>query len=97
MLQIKICQGFSYDDLTQKVNEALSEIKSENVSVKYLPNDKYAVSIEYEIEEEYKSRLCCDCAYWEDDGHSLANFCTLNGKRVRYNCRACTKYKDLRK
>lgn len=98
MKKVKICEGFSYSDLEKKVNEALSEIKSDKVDIVYLPTDKHAISIEYEIHEAYQDRVCCECAYWEDTGHySLVNFCVLTGKRKRYICPACADYKDIRK
>lgn len=96
MLQTKFVLGSDLIDLNETLNEALSNIKSENINIKY-ELDKILAIIEYEIEEAYKGRLCCDCAYWDDIGNSsLANFCTITGKKMRFNCHACPKFKDLR-
>lgn len=97
MLQVKFVYGDNMPDLNEKLNKALSEIKSEKPEVKY-EFDQLLAIIEYELYEVYKDRLCCECAYWDDDGKSstLVCFCTMNGKRMRYNCHACSQYKDRR-
>ena len=96
MLQVKFIEGFSADDMTQKVNEALSEINSEDVTI--IPIDKRSVVIQYETAAEYSKRLCSECRFWDDNGDtsSLSCFCTIKGKRMRYNCKACSEYKDIR-
>ena len=96
MIKIKIVEGFSAEDLTRKLNEALREIESEPKITYY--ESKWAAVIEQAVEEAYKDRLCCDCIYWDDKGNnqSLNGFCTLTGKRMRFNCRACKQFKDLR-
>ena len=97
MLQTKFVLGSDLIDLNETLNEALSNIKSENINIKY-ELDKILAIIEYEIEEAYKGRICCDCAFWDDHGNneSLNGFCTMTGKRMRFNCHACPKFKDLR-
>ena len=97
MLQVKFVIGYDLMDLNESLNEALSKIKSENVSIKYELNNTLAI-IEYEVQEAYKERLCCECAYWDDSGNSesLNGFCTMTGKRMRFNCHACPNYKDIR-
>ena len=102
MIQVKFIYGTDFQDLNESLNEALgreplSELNSEQVSINY-ELDKLIIAIEYEIQEEYKGRLCCDCAYWDDRGNneSLNGFCTISGKRMRFNCSACKKFRDLR-
>lgn len=97
MLQTKFVFGTDLPDLNGRLNEALSEIKSENIQVKYETDKKLAI-IEFEIYEAYKDHICCECAYWDDSGshQSLSGFCTLTGKRMRFSCHACPQFKDVR-
>jgi len=97
MLQTKFVKGTDITDLNEKLNRALSETTSEKTEVKYFLDDFLAI-IEYELHEVYKDRYCSECAYWdgESDRSSLACFCTMTGKRMRYNCHACVQYKDIR-
>lgn len=98
MLQVKFIYGTDLPDLNEALNKALSDIDSESKpNIKYELNNLMAL-IEYELHEEYKERLCCECALWDDQGKndSLNGFCTLTGKRVRFNCRACKRYQDVR-
>ena len=96
MLQTKFVQGINLTDLNERLNQALSEITSKEPSIKYFLDDNLAI-IEYRTNEAYQNRLCSECAHWEDTGNgTLVNFCTQDGKRKRYNCKACPMYKDLR-
>lgn len=97
MLQVKFVYGKDMPDLNENLNKTLSEITSEKTDIKYELNQLMAI-IEYEVYEAYKDRLCCECAFWDDDGKSstLACFCTMTGKRMRYNCHACAQYRDIR-
>lgn len=95
MIKTKFIEGTDRDDLERKLNQALEEIESEP-KIKYFES-KWMAVIEETIEEAYKGRLCCDCSFWDDVGNSsLANFCTITGKKMRYNCKACRRFKDLR-
>ena len=94
MLKTKFIEGEDRQDLEQKLNKALEEIDG-SPKIQYFENRWMAV-IEYQEKPEYEGRLCCDCKFWDDDGRSLANFCTMTGKRTRYNCKACKQFKDLR-
>lgn len=97
MLQTKFVQGINLTDLNERLNQALSEITSKEPSIKYFLEDNLAI-IEYQTNEAYKNSLCSECALWDDQGKttSLVGFCTITGKRTRYNCRACRKFHDER-
>ena len=97
MLQVKFISGNSLEDLSENLNKALSSIQSEKTEISYDTPNHQAI-IQYETYEAYKDRLCCECAHWDDDGKSstLICFCTMTGKRMRYNCHACPSYKDVR-
>ena len=95
MLKTKFISGHDMEDLERKLNRALEDIE-EKPNIRYYESSWVAV-IEMEIVPEYVGRLCCDCAFWDDTGNSsLSCFCTQNGKRMRYYCRACKLFKDLR-
>ena len=96
MIKTKFIEGTDRDDLERKLNQALEQIESEP-KIKYFESRWMAV-IEETIEEAYKKRLCCECAFWDDQGNSesLNAFCTMTGKRMRFNCKACRRFKDLR-
>ena len=99
MLQTIIIEGETCAEVQNKVNKALSTITSDSVTVKW-PDPKclFAV-IEYEHTEAWKNELCVDCQYF-DESYSesgLVGICQEKGKRRRFNCRACEKFKWLRK
>ncbi|MBQ1571415.1 MAG: hypothetical protein IIZ78_09845 [Clostridiales bacterium] len=95
MLKTKFIEGDDRQDLERKLNAALEEIEGKP-RIQYFES-KWLAVIEHEIEEAYQKRLCSECAHWEDTGNgTLVNFCTQDGKRKRYNCKACPMYKDLR-
>lgn len=95
MLQTKFISGDDMAELEKNLNDALREIDGEP-NVRYFENSWIAV-IETKIIPEYEGRLCCDCQFWDDVGNqSLSNFCTITGKRTRFNCQACRQFKDLR-
>lgn len=97
MLQTKFVLGVDVPDLEQSLNAALTKIASENIKVNYFLDNLTAI-VEYEVLEAYKQRLCCECSFWDDGGatSSLSGFCTMTGKRLRYNCKACSHYTDVR-
>ena len=96
MLKTKFIEGDDRQDLERKLNAALEEIEGKP-RIQYFES-KWLAVIEHEIEEAYQKRLCSECALWDDQGKttSLVGFCTITGKRTRYNCRACREFHDER-
>lgn len=96
MLQTRICEGLDFKDLQRSVNEALSEINSDDPKIIWETSNLLAI-IEYVVNESYKKSLCCECQYWkENETSSLMGICQLAGKRKRYDCKPCASYKDIR-
>ena len=96
MYQVKFVLGVDAPDLTECLNRTLSNLQHDVVDIKF-PDDKTAAII-YEVEEEYKSHLCCDCAMWDDTNSTsnLIGLCQFCGKRKRFNDKACRSFKDIR-
>jgi len=95
MLQTKFILGTDVPDLERSVNDFLSTLSTESVC-KYFP-DNCLVVVEYQIHEEYKVSLCCECSLWDSQNRSnLFGFCQLTGDRKRFSCKACPSYKDIR-
>lgn len=96
MIQIKIVQGKSLDDLTNKVNEFLVSIKTAtDITVDI--NTLSAV-IQYEANEEWKNQICADCRYWDcgNSSDALIGTCQMCGLRKRFLNTACEKFNDVR-
>lgn len=96
MLQIKIVQGKSLDDLTNKVNEFLISIKTAtNITV---DSTNLTAVIQHEIDEEWKNQICADCRYWDcgNSSDALIGTCQMCGLRKRFNNTACDKFNDVR-
>lgn len=103
MIQVKFIYGRDFQDLNENLNKALlceplSELNSEQISINYELAKQMMILVEYELQEAHKERLCCECALWDDMGktESLSGFCTITGNRMRFNCSACKKFKDIR-
>lgn len=96
MKQIKIIDKGTFPNLEQGVNEALKNIDDDAPNIKYML-DRDTVIIEYVIKEVWRNSICCECQYWDDCGNNgVSGICHETGKRIRFNCRACKLYKDVR-
>lgn len=99
MLQVKIVQEFEVADLNKSINDFLATIKSEDVrgDIKVDMSQMIAI-IEYEVKEAFANRKCYDCKYWDDGGSTSAvsGLCHECGQRRRFNCDACSMFKDAR-
>lgn len=98
MLQTKIVDGLTRSEVETALNEALSKINSEKVTVKW-PDPRCLIAvIEYELEEAWRKEICCDCKYYDDtdSDNGVIGLCQERGKRTRFNCRACKEFKDVR-
>ena len=98
MLQTKLIQGTDLPDLFGNLNLFLSQVQSdEKPTIHYQLNDLIII-VEYETNAAYKNAICCECQLWDDSGssQSLIGFCQLCGQRKRFNCKACSSYKDVR-
>ena len=100
MLQVKILQEVEVTSLNESVNKFLAEIKSEEVKdIQFDLNDIPAIAIiQYEVTEAWVNEKCYDCKYWDDGGDSSAvsGLCHECGGRRRFNCNACSHFKDIR-
>ena len=99
MLQVKIVQECEVADLNKSINDFLATIKSEDVrgDIKVDMSQKIAI-IQYEVKEAFANRKCYDCKYWDDGGStsSVSGLCHECGQRRRFNCDACSMFKDAR-
>lgn len=98
MYQVKYVFGIDMPDLIDRLNRALSDIKATEKPNIIYDRERVEAIIEYETEEEYKKRLCCECQHWDDSNGTsdVSGFCQLTGHRKRFNCNACESYKDIR-
>lgn len=99
MLQVKIVQETEASDLNKSINDFLATIKSEDVKdIKFELSDYSLIAIiQYEVVEPWAKAMCCDCQYWDDGGTTDAvGLCHECGQRKRFNCKACTSFKDVR-
>lgn len=95
MLQVKILKPEG-TDLETSINEFLSTI--EESSVKDIKLDGKSAMIMYEVKNAWEGSLCCDCQHWDDGGNveSVSGLCQECGGRRRFNCKACSHFKDIR-
>lgn len=99
MVLIKTVFFSSIKDLDTSVNAFLSTIETEAFrSIRVEEEKGYAVIL-YEVEEEWKERMCYECQHWDDGGSSdsVSGLCQECGGRRRFNCKACDRFKDVRK
>lgn len=99
MLKVKIIDAVTRHKMEDELNGFLSSLTSEDVrNITYdFPN--LTVAIEYEITDAWKNMICADCQYW-DDGNSadaVIGMCQECGGRKRFNCKACERFKDVRR
>ena len=99
MLQVKILQEAEVADLNESINKFLATVKSDakEIKVDLNSNPKNAI-IQYEVIEAWVNEKCYDCKYWDDGGDSAAvsGLCHECGGRRRFNCNACSHFKDIR-
>ena len=96
MLQIKTFRG-SENSIDDMVNEFLKNLKSEAVKDIDVRENGFAV-IQFEIKDPWTDRICSECKYWDDGGSvdSVSGLCQERGGRLRFNCKACERFKDIR-
>ena len=82
MLQVKVILTDNVTHLEQKMNEFLSGVETEAVKDIKVDTTTSTATIQYEVIEAWKNRICADC-------HEC-------GRRTRFNCRACKCFKDIR-
>jgi len=98
MLKIKTVFFKSIQDIDTSVNAFLSGIETEQFKSIKVEDEKGFAVILYETKEEWKSRMCSECQYWDDgnSSDSVSGICHECGGRRRFNCRACDRFKDVR-
>lgn len=97
MLQIKIITVTHLSELDTTVNEFLATLDDEAVKDIKTDIEKGTATIQYAIKEAWKDMMCCDCAYWDDGGEPVTSgLCQECGSRRRFNCKACSHFKDVR-
>ena len=100
MLQVKIIQENELDSLNRSVNEFLATIHTDKpIDIKWeLQDIPFIAIIQYEHKEPWMDEKCYDCKYWDDGGDSAAvsGLCRECGGRRRFNCKACSAFKDMR-
>lgn len=97
MLQIKLIQAESIDELTILVNDFLTSIETVT-DIKVTDTSLIAV-IQYEIDEQWKKEICTDCKYWDcgQSSDALMGLCQRCGGRRRFNSPACKDWADNRR
>ena len=97
MLQIKLVQGKDIKSLNDAANEFLAVFDEDAVKDIKVDYDKLIALIQYVANEEWKSRMCCECQYWDDGGEpTTSGICHECGQRRRFNYKACECFKDVR-
>lgn len=98
MLQVKVILTDNVTHLEQKMNEFLSGLETEAVKDIKVDTTTSTATIQYEVIEAWKNRICADCKYWDDGGEpsAVGGLCHECGRRTRFNCRACKCFKDIR-
>ena len=97
MEQIKIIREMSKESLSNQTNAFLATLE-EGALKDIIPQGNDSIIILYEVIEQWRKRMCAECKYWDDGGHtdSVSGICHECGQRRRFNCRACKSYKDVR-
>ena len=98
MLQVKLFSTLKNSELEREINEFLATIDAEAVKDINIDGMECTAFIQYEIIEEWKNALCCDCQHWDDGGSTsnVSGLCHECGQRRRFNCKACKQFKDVR-
>lgn len=95
MLQVKILKPEG-TELETSINSFLATIEAS--TVKDIKLNGASAMILYEVKHPWECSLCCDCQYWDDGGsvESVSGLCQECGGRRRFNCKACSHFKDIR-
>lgn len=98
MLQVKVILTDNVTHLEQNINEFLSGVETEAVKDIKVDATTGAATIQYEVIEAWKNHICADCKYWDDGGEpsAVGGLCHEIGRRMRFNCRSCKNFKDIR-
>ena len=98
MLQIKTFITKQIEESDNNVNAFLSTLPAESVKSVETKASGFVVVL-YEVKPEWDGRLCCDCANWDDTGsaNAVSGLCQECGGRRRFNCKACERFKDIRR
>ena len=102
MRQVKILKGDdikTVSDLQDSINACLVPVKSDDVIRIDINLSELSAVIEYIANEEYMDRICSECQYWDDSGSASAvsGLCQEHGGKRRFNCKACERFKDIRR
>ena len=97
MIQIKFIHANEIVALETATNEFLQTVETESVKdIKYDFEELVSI-VQYELIEEWKDRMCCECRYWDDGGETgTTGLCHEHGQRRRFNYKACKCFKDVR-
>ena len=97
MLQIKFVQGKDIESLNDAANEFLASFDEDSIRSIGIDYDKMIALVQYVANAEWKKRMCCECKYWDDGGEpTTSGFCQENGRRRRFDYKACECFKDVR-
>ena len=97
MVQIKFVDSVEIEGLERAINDFLKTVESDAVKDIRVDFKELTATIQYELVEEWKKRMCCECQYWDDGGEtSTSGICHEHGQRRRFNYKACECFKDVR-
>lgn len=97
MLQTKFCIGLDMQDLQKSINDALSDINSDDVTIHY-HLDKLMAIIEYQYQKK-RDAICVDCCHYDPTGdpcRKAFGLCQFHGDRVRFSQEVCRDFLDVR-
>ena len=98
MLKVKIIESVAGRNLVDDLNDFLATLKSEDVRKTVYDQFPQFIVVEYEKREAWAGKMCAECQYWDDSGSSdaVVGLCQECGGRKRFNCKACSRFKDIR-
>jgi len=97
MIQVKFVDDVEIEGLEKAINDFLATIESETVKDICVDFKEMTATIQYDIAEAWKNRMCCECQYWDDGGETTTSgICHETGQRRRFNNKACKCFKDFR-
>ena len=96
MLQIKLVEGVDIRSLNEACNKFLAGLDADCVQEIKTDYKELIVLIQYVANEEWKSRMCCECQFWDDGGEpTMSGLCQCRGGRRRFDNKACNCFKDV--